>query len=384
MEGYPSKSTEPGSLHVDQFLRPPKSQSRWYSIHPAEPKDPTRQGKFVNTWHNDAAKLNSAFPRICKPAVANTHPPSRPLSQVTLRKWEKAAKETSYVCNQSTGFNRCITKLQDNVQENLKALQTELSKGKSSTKAQAALDELHYLASFNQNLSFAMGKSLQHMSDFIFVQMANLTLARSDSYLANLKPGVKPDTFSALRNCPLNGYALFPDATIRKAEEEIIQFENAKHTPQPGPGHGGFAGKKQQGRDLTKVNGSKPKMLPVPVVNPERICRPGSPLATEVVQEDMAEVVKLDAVPDRPRTRPSINDNYCVTSPEFLTRPIKTVMCVQSKVNVSSHVVGLVPSAINGKSLLRGDICPSSENSRIKSVKSVFFCRSLCLCPLCN
>ena len=110
------------------------------------------------------------------------------------------------------------------------------------------MDELHYLASFNQNLSFAMGKSLQHMSDFIFVQMANLTLVRRDSYLDNLKPGVKPDTFSSLRNCPLNGYALFPDATIRKAEEEITQFENAKRTPQPGPGHGGFAGKKQQGR----------------------------------------------------------------------------------------------------------------------------------------
>ena len=195
LEGYPSKSTEPGSLHVDQFLRPPKSQSRWYAIHPAEPKDPTRPGKSVNTWHNDAAKLNSAFPRICKPVLANTHPPSRPISQ---------EKETSYVCNQPAGFNRCITKLQDNVQDNLKALQTELSKGKSSAKAQAALDELHYLASFNQNLSFTMGKSLQHMSDFIFVQMANLTRTRRDSYLENLKPGVKPDTFSALRNCPLN------------------------------------------------------------------------------------------------------------------------------------------------------------------------------------
>ena len=123
--------------------------------------------------------------------------------------------------------------------------------------------------------------------------------------------------------------------------------------------------------NLTKVNGNKTKMLPVPMVNPERICRPGSHLATDVVQEDAAGVVKLGAVPDRPRTRPSINDNYCVASPEFLTRPIKTLMCVQNKVNVSSHVVGLVPSAINGKSLLRGDVCPSSKISRIKSVKSV-------------
>ena len=145
IEGYPSKSSEPGGLDVDQFLRPPKSQNRWYGIHPAEPKDPTRPGKCVNTWPNDAAKLNSAFPRICKPAAS--HPPGHPIVQDTLRKWENAAKETSYVCNQSAGFNRCITKIQDSVQENLKALQTELSKGKSSVKAQTALDELHYLAS---------------------------------------------------------------------------------------------------------------------------------------------------------------------------------------------------------------------------------------------
>ena len=218
IEGYPSKSSEPGGLHVDHFLRPPKSQNRWYGIHPAEPKDPLRPGKSVNTWPNDAAKLNSAIPRICKPSVANSHPPGRPIAQDTLRKWEKAAKETSYVCNQSAGFNRCITKIQDSVQENLKTLQTELSKGKSSGKAQATLDELHYLASFNQNVRFAMGKSLQHLSDFIFVQMANLTLARRDAYLDNLKAGVKPDTLSALHNCPLNGYALFPDSIIRNAE----------------------------------------------------------------------------------------------------------------------------------------------------------------------
>ena len=122
--------------------------------------------------------------------------------------------ETSYICNQSAGFNRCITEIHGSVQDNLKALQTELSKGKSSAKAQAALDELHYLTSFNQNVSFAMGKSLQHLSDFTFVQMANLTLACRDSYLENIKPGVNHDTLSALRNCPLNGYALFPDAVI--------------------------------------------------------------------------------------------------------------------------------------------------------------------------
>ena len=275
IEGYPSKSSEPGGLHTDQFLRPPKSQSRWYGIHPAEPKDPTRPGKYVNTWPNDVAKLNSAFTRIAKQNVANTQPAVRQLSQDTVRKWEKAAKESSYICNQAAGFNRCITKLQDSVQEQVRILHNEMGKGKSSAKAQSALDELHYLTTFNQNVSFAMRKSLQHLSDFTFTQMANLTLVRRDSYLEHLKPGVKPDTFSALRNCPLNGYALFPDAVIRKAEDDIAQHEAAKRTSQPGPGHGGFAGahKKGQNRyqpystgwksqESTKTSGNSGKDMP--------------------------------------------------------------------------------------------------------------------------
>ena len=231
IEGYPSKSSQPGGLHMDQFLRPPKSQSRWYGIHPAEPKDPTRPGKYVNTWPNDAAKINSA-----KQNVANTQPAVRQLSQDTVRKWEKAAKESSYICNLAAGFNRCITKLQDSVQEQVRILHNEMGKGKSSAKAQSALDELHYLTTFNQNVSFAMGKSLQHLSDFTFTQMANLTLVRRDSYLEHLKS-------------PLNSYALFPDAVIRKAEDDIAQHEAAKRTSQPGPGHGGFAGAHKKGQN---------------------------------------------------------------------------------------------------------------------------------------
>ena len=78
IEGYPSKSTKPGGLHVSQYLCHLKSQSRWYGIHPAEPKDPSRPGKYANSWLNDAGKLNSAFARIAKSSVASSQPPSRP------------------------------------------------------------------------------------------------------------------------------------------------------------------------------------------------------------------------------------------------------------------------------------------------------------------
>ena len=95
IEGYPSKSSEPGNLHMDQYLRPSKWQSRWYGIHPAEAKDITTPGTYVTTWPNDAAKLNSAFVRIAKSSVTSSQLPSHPIAQDTLTIWKKAAKETS-------------------------------------------------------------------------------------------------------------------------------------------------------------------------------------------------------------------------------------------------------------------------------------------------
>ena len=76
--------------------------------------------------------------------------------------------------------------------------------------------------------------------------MANLTLVHRDSFLEHIKTGVKPDMFSALRNCPLNTHVLFPDAVIRKAEDEIAQFETQKRTNQPDLGRGGFAGNQKK------------------------------------------------------------------------------------------------------------------------------------------
>ena len=66
------------------------------------------------------------------------------------------------------------------MQEQIKILHSEMRKGKSSVKAQTALDELQHLIYFNWNVSFAIGKALQHLLDFTFVKMANLTLLRRD------------------------------------------------------------------------------------------------------------------------------------------------------------------------------------------------------------
>ena len=82
---------------------------------------------------------------------------------------------------------------------------------------------------------------MQHMEDTFFVQAANITHLYQDSYLEYLKPGVKLDTWCSLRNSPLHHSALFIDAVIATAEEDIAKFE-ADDCPPPPPGSGSGRG----------------------------------------------------------------------------------------------------------------------------------------------
>ena len=68
------------------------------------------------------------------------------------------------------------------------------SKGNSLAKV---TDELQHLMDFNASISQAKAKTMEHLSDFVFVSMENLT------YLSHLKSGIKPKTPAALRTAPL-------------------------------------------------------------------------------------------------------------------------------------------------------------------------------------
>ena len=71
------------------------------------------------------------------------------------------------------------------------------------------------------------------MADTIFVHAANLILVCRDSYLEYLKPEVKSDTWIALRNHLVQYTALFPNAEIAKAEEDIAKTEADLRSPNP-------------------------------------------------------------------------------------------------------------------------------------------------------
>ena len=61
-----------------------------------------------------------------------------------------------------------------------------------------------------------------------FHQHGNVTLLRHDSYLGQLKPGVKFDTVAALRTS-LHVTSLFPNCLIAKAEDEISHHNDRRY-----------------------------------------------------------------------------------------------------------------------------------------------------------
>ena len=100
IDGHVSRSGERGWLRTDQL---PKTQNRWYSLHPAPNPGDNHLGRVVKFWSNDAPHLNSSYSRIAKPSGLTVTPPSRPIVQDTLRKWDKALREGTYICNQAAG-----------------------------------------------------------------------------------------------------------------------------------------------------------------------------------------------------------------------------------------------------------------------------------------
>ena len=236
-EGYPSRAQDAAGLKKDQFVKIPKSQSRWYQMYTVRQEGPHRPGKNLFSWTGSEAKVNSQFPRIIKASsYSPSGPPSRPISQEYLRRWERCAKEGTYVVNSAAGFNRCASQLQDCISASVGFVGSRISKGKSPKEVTEAFRDIKDLLAFHHNVSLSMGTALQHLADSLFVNLSNLILLRRDSYLEHVRPGIKPDTWNMLRNAPMFGYGLFPDTVLNTAEQDINKYESAGVAPGPGPG----------------------------------------------------------------------------------------------------------------------------------------------------
>ena len=81
---------------------------------------------------------------------------------------------------------------------------------------------------FNQHICVAMAKTMQHLSDFVFILMANYTLERRDAHRDHLRTGIKQDTLNALRTASLNMATLFPDSVLKR--DYFTSFEDKSNS----------------------------------------------------------------------------------------------------------------------------------------------------------
>ena len=100
-------------------------------------------------------------------------------------------------------FNQCSTELQDRMSQNISLLCSRINKGKAPKEVSGALNDLGDLMALHQRVSVAMGTSLQHLADNLFVHLSNLILLRRDSYLDFVKSGVKQDNSAATRSAKI-------------------------------------------------------------------------------------------------------------------------------------------------------------------------------------
>ena len=163
---------------------------------------------------------------------------------------------------------------------------------------------------FNSSISQVMTKNIEHLSDFVFIFMANLTLTRNDAYLLHLRFGIKPNNLAALRTTPLQLTTLFPDSVTKRAEDDIAARDIHCLTRRV---------------VLTLTNITIESQTATNLKSP-----PGKTLV-HIVRAREARGSRLTTHPDWPRAHRYINDNYCVNVLEtgLLTDSQETVKCVQ-------------------------------------------------------
>ena len=157
-DGYPSRTSETAGLLRDQFIKTPRS-SKWYDMY-TEKKDFVRSK--VSSGSPDPAKLNSSFSRVARHSLPSA-PSSQSINQDILRRWERSAREQTFMCNQAAGLSCCLGRVQDSMVAQLKTLHHEKGKGKSSVRSQHAVDELDYLVTFIISITQAMAHTMHDL-----------------------------------------------------------------------------------------------------------------------------------------------------------------------------------------------------------------------------
>ena len=222
--------------------------------------------------------------------------------------------------------------------------------------------------------------------------------------------GVKQDTMNLLRNAPMFGYGLFPDAAIMMAEQDIQTHEASSVAQGPDPVLlSTLAGEAPTNTNPTNA-GIKRPLLPL-----NKLPNDNSSLGVSLVGVVPGDT-DVDGVPTlvfpSPSLTSTINDNYCVGPTSMHVNSVQLVPNFQNKVfqktqllkgslvqtvsssvvsktlnpvisgtvnlDVSYPVVNLAPTVLSHWPPQKKGVSPSQSQNKIKHVKGVC-CVSSCL-----
>ena len=325
-EGYPRNSETSGLLR-DQFVKTPRS-SKWYDMQAVKKGDGSTQA--VSHWSPEPAKLNSMFSRVARRSLPSA-PASRTFSQDTLRRWEKAFREQSVMCNHAADLSRCLTKVQDSMVTQLKSLRSDSSKGKSAERTQQAVEELEYLVTltgqFPKLCSAPCRISQREFSSAWPTSVWHVTIAIWSLYVveSNLIPYL---------HCVLLQYIYSHYSPTAYWSRQKMRF----HVVRRGV--------------LWVTHRGNPDVFirTFPPVLDLHTSRTGNPLHRLGNKSETGKLVrKVEVKPQtstksRPKGLRSINDNYCVSN----------VVGVKDSVIVSDQMEGLNPPPV-----------PDQKNSKV-------------------
>ena len=214
----------------------------------------------------------------------------------------------------------------------------------------------------------------------MFISMANLTLARRDSYLEFIRGGVNPDTLTALRTAAVHLHSLFPDSLLVKAEDEISRSEERRSSGSSHRKPGLF-------NPYASASGRSTQQL-------DR--KPTTPAWKQIRDQQLGQKGRGKTSPkSRPRVQREVTDNFYVLN----------VAGVKDSVHVSGKKEDLNPSPVTSKSetvfLRVNSFCKCSSCHRVatkerrksqlllqshrnKTCERCFLCRSLEFCKYCH
>ena len=299
--------------------------------------------------------VHCSYTRIARKAgMASIPTASQRISQDILIRWEQTAREATVICNQVASFNRCMFKVQQDKNSQLKTVRLE-SKGKGSTKSSEALDELQHLMEFNSSITQS---------------------AANDNWEPYPGPmrclplnSIKHDTLAALHTSPLQFATLFPDS-YQERRGRNAYYDSKVKSASIAKGKGRFhpyerSEKRSEGRSDSR---------------PDR--QAWKTKARNNIDEGKAKASIFR--PDQPRASSHINDNHCSDMLRLLAGSSSRKTLFQRHINFP--VVFHVPSATGlpqRKGLSPGLTDVNFQSCQLKYVKGVSSVTHN-LCKTCN